>query len=192
MKTIANIFLKGLVFTLPIVITFGLIYWLFISAENLLRIPLEWLLPAGWYLPGMGVISAVVIIFVHGILVQAYLINKLFTWFEFLVERIPFVSTLYGSAKDLLTFIAGDKSQKMQKVVSITLDNNIQMIGFVTNEDVALGDQNKLVSIYVPLSYQIGGFLLYLPKSRCESLDLSVKQAMQLVLTANVARGNRG
>lgn len=190
MKTIANTFLKGLVFTLPVVITFGLIYWLFTSAENLLRIPLEWMLPVGWYMPGMGVISALIIIFVHGILVQAYLINKLFVWFEYLVGRIPLVNTLYGSAKDLLTFIAGDKSHKMQKVVSITLDNNIQMIGFVTNENVDLGDQDKLISIYVPLSYQIGGFLLYLPKSRCEPLDLSVKQAMQLVLTANVARGN--
>ncbi|GAB1264290.1 DUF502 domain-containing protein [Aurantivibrio infirmus] len=190
MKTIANTFLKGLVFTLPIVITFGLIYWLFVSAEDLLRIPLEWMLPSGWYMPGMGVVSALIIIFVHGILVQAYLINKLFSWLESLVGRIPFVNTLYGSAKDLLRFVAGDKSQNMQKVVAITLDNNIKMIGFVTNEDVTLGDQKEQISIYVPLSYQIGGFLLYLPKSRCEPLDLSVKQAMQLVLTANVVNNN--
>ncbi|MGQ9426502.1 DUF502 domain-containing protein [Gilvimarinus sp. F26214L] len=190
MKTIANIFLKGLLLTLPAFITFGLIYWLFAVAEELLRVPLSFVLPAGWYLPGMGVVSALGIIFLVGLLVQAYLVGRVFHLFEGLVQRIPLVKTLYGGAKDLLYFLAGGKNTDMQKVVSITLDGNIRMIGFVTNQDVTLGDQDDLITVYLPLSYQIGGFLLYLPKSRCEPLDIPVQQAMQQVLTAHVMRNH--
>ncbi|MEX1031907.1 MAG: DUF502 domain-containing protein [Cellvibrionaceae bacterium] len=190
MKTIANIFLKGLLLTLPTVITFGLIYWLFALAEDLLRVPLEFLLPEGWYFPGIGLVSALVIVFLIGLLVQGYLIGRLFQLFEALLERIPLVKTLYNGAKDLLNFLAGSKTREMQKVVAITFDGNIKMIGFVTNEDVSLGDQDQLITVYLPLSYQIGGFLLYLPKSRCEPLDIPVQQAMQQVLTAHVMRNH--
>lgn len=188
MKTLANTFLKGFLFTLPVVITFGLIYWVFAVAEDLLRIPLSFILPEGWYMPGVGVVSALLLIFLVGVLVQAYLVGRVFQLFESLLERIPFVGTLYNGAKDLLYFLAGGKEGDMQKVVSITFDNNIRMIGFVTNQDVSLGDQDELITVYLPLSYQIGGFLLYLPKSRCEPLDIPVQQAMQQVLTAHVMR----
>lgn len=188
MKTIANTFLKGLLFTLPVAFTFGLIYWLFMVAEDLLRAPLGLLLPEGWYLPGMGVISAIAIIFAVGVLVQAYVVGQLFRLFESGLERIPLVKTLYGGAKDLLHFFAGGSGSEMQQVVSITFDNNIKMIGFVTNQDVTLGNQDDLITVYLPLSYQIGGFLLYLPKSRCEPLDIPVQQAMQQVLTAHILR----
>ncbi len=186
MKTIANTFLKGLLFTLPILFTFGLIVWLFMTAERLLRVPLEWILPAGWYITGMGVVSSAGIIFVLGVLVQAYLIKQIFAWLEDLVAHIPVVKTLYNSFKELINFIAGGNSKDMQQVVRFTMDGSIHMIGFVTNEDVSLGDQDELVSIYVPMSYMIGGFLLYLPKSRCQSLDIPVQKAMQQVLTANI------
>lgn len=190
MKTIANTFLKGLVLTLPTVITFGLIYWLFAVAEDLLSVPLRFILPEGWYVTGVGVVSAIIIIFAIGLLFQAYLVGRVFQLFESMIERIPVVKTLYGGAKDLMYFVAGNKSSEMEKVVSITFDGNIKMIGFVTNHDVTLGDQDELITVYLPLSYQIGGFLLYLPKSRCEPLDIPVQQAMQQVLTAHVMRNH--
>jgi len=186
MKTITNTFLKGLLFALPLLITFGLIYWLLATAEQLLGTPLEAILPNGWYVTGMGVVSTLLLLFVLGILVQAYLINRLFSWFESVVERIPFVKTLYGSARDILNLFAGSSERQMQSVVRITVDDSVHMIGFVTNENVTLGDRDALVAVYVPMSYMIGGFLLYVPKSRCEPLDIPVQQAMQTVLTAHI------
>jgi len=190
MKSITNTFLKGLLFSLPVLITFGLIYWLFVTAEKLLQVPLEWLLPTGWYVTGMGLLSTLVIIFLLGVLVQGYLVGKLVIWFESLLERIPFVKTLYSGAKDLLNFVAGGQGSEMQRVVRITMDNEIYLIGFVTKDDVTLGDQSELVAVYLPMSYMIGGFLLYVPKSRLEPLDIPVQQAMQQVLTAHITGSN--
>lgn len=188
MKTIANTFFKGLFFTLPLVITFGLLYWLFATAENLLKVPLEALLPEGWYTTGMGVVSAALIIFCIGILVQAYVTKYFFSWFERLVEHIPLVRTLYNSARDLMHFFAGDQQGQMSKVVSVTLESDIRLIGFVTNEQAQLGEESQLLAVYFPMSYQVGGYLAYMPRERCEILDIPVKTAMQQVLTAHIKR----
>lgn len=188
MKTIANTFFKGLFFTLPLVITFGLIYWLFATAENLLKVPLQLLLPEGWYITGMGVISAMLIIFCLGILVQAYITKYVFRWLEQCVECIPLVKTLYSSAKDLMHFFAGDQQGRMSKVVSVSFENDIRLIGFVTNENAELGEHTGLLAVYFPMSYQLGGYVAYMPKERCNILDIPVKTAMQQVLTAHVKR----
>lgn len=188
MKTIANIFIKGLLFTLPLVITFGLIYWLFSTAEDLLKIPLHAVLPEGWYITGMGVVSAALIIFCVGLLVEAFLIRHFFSWLEKFVEKIPLVKTLYSSAKDLMYFFAGGQQQQMNRVVSVSFDNDIHLIGFVTSEDAVLGTQEELLTVYFPMSYQVGGYMAYIPKARCQFLDIPVQKAMQQVLTANVKR----
>ncbi|GAB1257437.1 DUF502 domain-containing protein [Aurantivibrio plasticivorans] len=185
MKTITNTFLKGLLFSLPILITFGLIYWVFVTAEQMLRVPLEWLLPEGWYITGMGLLSTFGIVFALGVLAQAYLIEKLFVWFELLMEKIPFVKTVYTSARDLLGFLTGSNEHDMQSVVAVEV-NGMRMIGFVTNEHIALGENTDQVAVYIPMSYMIGGFLVYMDKEKCTPLDIPVQKAMQQVITAHI------
>ena len=70
----------------------------------------------------------------------------------------------------------------------VTLDSDVRLLGFVTCEDVSLGSQHNLLAVYLPKAYQIGGFTVYLPRERCEFLDMSAEQAMQHVLTAHVTR----
>lgn len=188
MKFIANTFLKGLLLTLPLAVTFGLLYWLLLSAERFFRIPINYILPPGWYVPGMGVLFALAVIFAFGVFAQAFLIKRLFEALENLVGKIPFVKGLYSSARDLLNFAVSGSDSDMQKVVAVTLDGDIKLIGFVTNEGVSIAGEADQVAVYLPLSYQIGGFLLYLPRSRLEFLDIPVQQAMQQVLTAHINR----
>lgn len=185
MKAIANTFLKGFVFTLPLAITFGLLYWLFATAENLLKIPLQNLLPEGWYITGMGVVSAFAIIFCIGILVQAYLIKYVMQFVVSFVERIPIVKTLYTSSRDLMQLFSGGKHE-MSRVVAVDFDADIRLIGFITNDHALTGEDTERYAVYFPLSYQIGGYLMYVKKDRCQILDIPVKKAMQQVLTAHV------
>jgi len=188
MKTLANIFIKGLLLALPLVITFGLLYWLFATAEDVLKIPIQSVLPEGWYITGMGVVSAAAMIFCLGLVVENFLIKHVFAWLEKVVEKIPLVKTLYGSAKDLMYFFAGNQHQQLNRVVSVSFADNIQLIGFVTSENASLGDQEDLFTVYFPMSYQVGGYMAYIPKERCTFLDIPVQKAMQQVLTANVKR----
>ena len=51
---------------------------------------------------------------------------------------------------------------------------------------IGIGGGEDLVAVYLPMSYQIGGYTVYLPRSRLTETDLSVEQAMRIVLTGGV------
>ena len=72
----------------------------------------------------------------------------------------------------------------------VTLDIGFgKMIGFVTQEHantLGIGGGDDLVAVYLPMSYQIGGYTIYLPRSRVSETDLSVEQAMRIALTGGV------
>lgn len=186
MKFLANIFLKGLLVVLPLVITFGLLYWLFNGAEQVLRIPLQLVLPEGWYIPGMGVASAFGLIFVCGVLVQSYLAKHIFTLLEWVLGQIPFVKTLYGSARDFMQFAIGNKEPNMQKVVSVEFQPGVRLVGFVTNENARLNEEAGLLAVYFPMSLQMGGYLAYVDRDKIQWLDIPVDKAMQQILTAEM------
>ncbi|MDF2180083.1 DUF502 domain-containing protein [Aliiglaciecola sp. CAU 1673] len=190
MSSVSQAFTRGLLFALPLAITFGALYWFFNWSESLLSQPLQFILPQGWYVTGMGLVFGLVLIFLLGLLVQAYLIKHLFCFMESLLERIPLVKTLYGSSKDILRLLGGEGQGELQKVVLVTLHEDIRMIGFVTNEQVNMGMGEDIIAVYLPLSYQVGGHLLYLPRDRCEPLDMPVQQAMQQVLTGHIRQSS--
>jgi uncharacterized membrane protein len=189
MKQLTQLFLQGLLVVIPLLVTFGIFYWLFISAERVFRVPVRIVLPETWYIPGMGLLTAVLVTIAAGILVKNYIINAIFMWFEKILNRLPLVKQIYGGARDLIQFFADSRHNKLQKVVAVEF-NGCRLIGFITGEKTSLGSQKNLVSVYLPLSYQIGGFLIYLPETQCEALDMSVQEAMQKALTANISNND--
>ena len=195
MKHITRLFLRGLLVIVPLLVTAAFLYWLFTTAEQLFRVPLQWFLPEGWYIRGMGLVSAVIFTFLVGVLVNIYAINLLFSALENLLNRLPLVKQVYNSIRDLLSFLGGSGRDYLQKVVALEV-SGVRLIGFVTGESTSLGGSEnsgkpeKLLSVYLPMSYQVGGYLVYVPENRCEVLDMPVQQAMQTILTANIASGD--
>lgn len=195
MKTLTTLFLRGLMVLVPILLTAWLLYWLFVTAENLFRIPLAWVLPDGWYVRGLGVISALLFTVLVGFLVKLYAFNLLFRAFEKLLNRLPLVKQVYNAIRDFMQFLGGSDREELQKVVAVEFQG-VKLIGFVTGEASGPGvpagpaegggAQERLLTVYLPMSYQVGGYLIYVPESRCEVLDMSAQEAMQVVLTANI------
>ena len=112
------------------------------------------------------------------------------SWERFL-DRIPVVKTIYGATRDFVRLIpAGGKRRDLRRVV-LARFGEAQVIGFVTQDDAAeLGivhEQDGLVAVYFPMSYQIGGYTALLPRSRVVPLDLPVEAAMRMVLTGGVS-----
>jgi uncharacterized membrane protein len=64
-------------------------------------------------------------------------------------------------------------------------------IGFVTRDDASelgLGPAAEgTIAVYFPMSYQIGGYTLLLPRDRVEPLDIPIETAMRLVLTGGMS-----
>ena len=167
MKTVGRLLAKGLLTILPIVLTVYFIYWLGVTTESLLSGPLKLWLPAEIYVPGMGLIAGFVVLIVVGLLVNAYVIRRVITFSESLILRIPVVKTVYSAVRDLTGLMkVGEKGNELQRVVMVQFGPG-KVIGFVTQENATLpglGTDDELVAVYMPMSYQIGGYTLYLPR----------------------------
>lgn len=191
MRRLWNTFLKGLAAVLPVALTIYVVFWLGTTAESILGGPLRALLPAAHYWPGLGLLVGFLLVLLVGVLVDAYIVRRLFRLGESVLARIPIVKTIFGALKDFTRFLpAGGRSRDLKRVVRWRM-GGAQLIGFVTEEHVsprALGPgAEELVAVYFPMSYQIGGYTLYLSKHEISETDLSVEEAMRLVLIGGVS-----
>jgi len=189
MKTVGRLLAKGLFTILPIVLTVYFIYWLGVTTESLLSGLLKVWLPAEIYVPGMGLVGGFVVLIVVGLLVNAYVVRRVITFSESLILRIPVVKTVYSAVRDLTGLMkVGEKGGELQRVVMVQFGPG-KVIGFVTQENATLpglGTDEELVAVYMPMSYQIGGYTLYLPRDRIEPTYLTVEAAMRIVLTGGI------
>src|SRR6478752_7328536 len=188
MKRLGNILLKGLLTILPIGLTLYFVYWMGVTTETLLSKPIK-LAIGDNYWPGMGLITGFVLLFVVGLAVNAFLVRRLLGIGEELLLRVPVVKTVYSAIRDMTRLVNTDKKKgDLDRVVTLDLGFG-KLIGFVTQEHantLGIGGGEDLVAVYLPMSYQIGGYTVYLPRSRVVETDLSVEQAMRIVLTGGV------
>ena len=190
MRRLWNTFLKGLAAVLPVGLTIYVVFWLATTAESILSGPLRTWLPKERYWPGLGLLAAFLIVLAVGVIVDAYIVRRAFRFGESLLARIPIVKSIFGALKDFSRFLpAGGKSRDLKRVV-LWRFNGAQLIGFVTEEHVDArlfrDESSELVAVYFPMSYQIGGYTLYLHKDELRETDLTVEQAMRLVLIGGV------
>jgi uncharacterized membrane protein len=193
MKRLGKIMFQGLMALLPAVLTIYIIYWLVSSAERVVGALLKMLLPDGWYLPGMGLIAGLLVTFLFGLALNAFLVRRLLDLGERLMNRIPLVKTLYGSVKDFIGFFTARKESQLNQVVTVELDiggTPMRMIGFVTRSDFSglpagIGKEGE-VAVYLPMSYQIGGYTVIVPRSAVKKLDISIRRAMGFVVTGGM------
>jgi len=192
MRHVWNILLKGLAAVLPVGLTLYLVYWLGISIETMLRSVITAIMPEEYYWPGMGLAAGLVLLFIIGIIVNAWLVRHLFRLGEKFLERIPLVKSVYGALRDFMDYFSSTRQRKdLHNVVKVSF-GDAHLIGFLTREHLTnmpgLSQSEKMVAVYLPMSYQIGGYTIYLPRSRVEAIDMSFEDAMRMVLTAGLSK----
>ncbi len=193
MNALGKLFLKGLAVVIPISLTLAILWWLAREAEQLLGGLLQSFLPEGWYVPGMGVISAVAITILVGLLTHVILFQKLFAIGDTLLNRLPLVKTIYSALKDFIGYLSPDSQMALSKVVLVKVPGQeFEQLGFVMREDFSrLPLQltvDEPIAVYLPMSYQIGGYTLFLPRSCLTPVDMSFEEGMKLVITGAISR----
>lgn len=193
MKRLGALLMKGLVATLPLGLTIYAVYWLVTTIESLMHDLLLLFIDRATYRPGMGLFVGLGILLGMGMLVNAYIVRRVQGWIDRLIERIPGVKTVYGAIRDLMQLLpTGGKDRDLRSVVVVRF-GDIRLLGFVTRDDLpeleAQAGGIDLVAVYLPMSYQVGGYTIYLPKDQCEPLDMPVETAMRMVITAGMSSG---
>jgi len=188
MRALGKYFMQGLVAVLPMGLTLAVLYWLGTTAEALLSPVLRWLLPAGWYWPGLGILAGLAVVTATGVLVNAYVFRRLLGLADALLAKIPLVRTVFESVRDIARFAAPDQGREdIKRAVTVRLAQDMRVLGFVTNAAPEWEGLENTVPVYLPLGYQIGGFTLLVSEDQLEPLDVDVQSAMRYALTAGMA-----
>lgn len=198
MDFIWKTFLKGLAALLPVGLTLYLLYWLALTAEKGLGPILKTVLPEHLYWPGMGLLAAIVLIFAMGIAVNAWLVQRLFALGEALLDRIPLVKSIHGALRDFMHFFSRDRQREnLNNAVAVTV-GGVQLIGFQVRDDLNNlldrnneVDPNDKVAVYLPMSYQIGGYTLLVSRSQVQPLKMGNEDAMRWILTAGLSTNDK-
>ena len=179
MNTLGKLFLKGLAVVIPITLTLAILWWMAAGAERLMGSILKFVMPGGWYIPGMGLAAGLALVVLIGLLSHVIIFQKIFHLGDAIFHRLPLVKTIYNAIKDFIGYLNPDKDSGMNKVVMVQLPGQtFQLIGFVTREqfdDLPFSPiAEDPVAVYMPMSYQIGGYTLFLPRNCLTPVALAV------------------
>ena len=186
---LGRIFITGLLTVLPVIATLYFALWVLSLLEQFFGKQVRLLIPDAWYRTGMGLVVAIFVVFLVGVLMHAILFRRLFARAERLLLEIPLVRSVYAALRDLLGLFAEHKEPSLQ-VVSLDLPGNLRVLGFVTRADFSDAPAGIArageVAVYLPMSYQIGGYTVFVQRSACTPVEMSREEAMKFILTAGL------
>jgi uncharacterized membrane protein len=142
--------------------------------------------------PGQGVILTVLIVFVTGVLAANFIGQRLVRIWDRLLNRIPFVSSIYSAVKQVSDTLFSSSGQAFRKAVLVQWPRDgVWTIAFLTGVpggDVANHLKGDYVSVYVPTTPNpTGGYFVMLPRAEVIELDMSVDDALKYIISMGVA-----
>ncbi|MDQ3047579.1 MAG: DUF502 domain-containing protein [Bacteroidota bacterium] len=186
MKQILRYFIQGLIITVPVAITVFVVWKLIAFVGSIFSVFGTIISPV--IDPFIVIVFACAIIFTMGLLGSSIILRPMFIMFDNAMEHTPFIKTVYSSIKDLLSAFVGSKKRFNRPVlVTINKENNIQQLGFITQDDLTELNLNKgTVAVYVPLSYSFSGNLLIVPSDHITVVDASSSEVMKFIVSGGV------
>ena len=191
---IKRYFFTGLLISAPIGATIYITIFIveFIAGLVPQRFNPNGLLPEiiGYEIPGLELIIAILSFILIGLIFSTLFGKAILGYFDNLITRIPFAGNVYKAIKQITeTFSNADAAY--QKVVLIEYPRkDIFAIGFMTGETKGeIKDRKKIdmVNVFVPTTPNpTSGFLLFIPKEDAVELDMSVEDAIKLVVSAGM------
>ena len=176
-RRIVAYFFRGLILLAPLAITVYVCVFLFRWIDGLLRLPV----------PGAGFVATLILITLVGLLASNLLTRGAISFFDRILNRLPFVNLVYGSTRDLVKAFVGEK-RRFDKPVLVLLvpGSSAHVLGFVTQESLTRMGLDSMVSVYVPQSYNFAGQLFIFPTDNVQRLDASSSAVMAFIISGGV------
>jgi uncharacterized membrane protein len=186
--------IAGLLVWLPLVVTVVVINFLINSFDQiLLWLPTNYrpdnLL--GFHVPGLGLVMALFVILITGVIAANYFGERLVNFWESMLARIPFVRSIYSAVKQVTEAFVGSE-QSFQKAYLVEYPRRgVWTIAFQTSTKMGEAQCKtqlpSVVNIFVPTTPNpTSGFYLMVPEHDLIPLDMTVEQALKMVISGGV------
>jgi uncharacterized membrane protein len=184
-------FLAGLLISIPAIITFLIIGWFFRFVDSLLE-PVYFEI-LGYHVWGLGFISALILIFIIGIVSTNVFGRKIIEFFELFILKIPVFKGIYTAVKQLVdAFSPESKSSSFKKFVVVEYPRpGVFAFGFLTKECVVMAENNGsesiLKAVYIPTNNLYLGEIALFSKESVFYTDLTIDEGIKVILSGGIA-----
>ena len=183
-------FLTGLLVIIPIWGTILILKALFVAVDGILGDLLVQLVPSH-YVPGLGILALIALVFAAGLFATNFMGRRIVKWWEALLNRVPLVRGIYSTLKSMTDILSISKQASYNRVVLIQFPKNghycLAFVTGVTKGEVQDLTTGPLVHVYVPTSPNpTSGYFLLVPEHEITSVDISVEEAMKLIVSGGL------
>lgn len=194
-------FLAGVLVTAPLAITIALASWFidFVDSRVVPLIPLRYnpdyylkeIVGVEIGLPGLGLIVLIVVITLIGALAAGFVGRMVLRFYENMLNRMPVIRSIYGATKQILETVLQRQSKAFRQPVLVEYPRRgVWAVGFITGTtegEVQHLVADKLINIFLPTTPNpTSGFLLFLPSEDLILLDMTVEEAIKMVISAGI------
>lgn len=198
LQTARNIFLAGLFVTLPLAITFIVIKFVFNSVDQIFS-PLitQFLIVGGAHLapeyriPGIGVATTIVLVFMVGIFTKNYVGRKIIALGESLLVKIPIFKNIYSGTKQVIDTFSSSSGMAFKKVAMIEYPRKgIYTLVFITSRvpsEISRRAGTDVVNVFIPTTPNpTSGFFLAVPTGEVVELDMPVEDGFKIIISGGL------
>ena len=194
---IRNVFITGLLITLPIALTWFILQFLLKNFDALspvfthMLIQLGAPITEGYRIPFLGLVVTLLIVLTVGWFTTNFFGKKLFELGELLIEKIPFVRRIYKGSKQVVSSIAEADTSTFRKVVLLEFPRRgLLAIGFVTGEslgEVQQVTQANMLNVFVPtMPNPTSGFLIFSPPEELTEVSMTIEEGIKYVVSGGI------
>ena len=140
------------------------------------------------YVPELaGFILTILFISFAGMVVSNVLGKRIYAWFETVLSRIPVVSVVYRTIKQITSSLSGPNRQAFKKVVYIEYPRKgIWTLTMVTGESINKTGE-KYYHIFVPTTPNpTSGYMLYIPQNDTLETEMSVEEGLKIIISGGM------
>lgn len=184
-------FLAGLLVLIPAIVTFLVIGWFFKLVDGFLG-PLYYNI-LGYHVPGLGFISAMVLIFIVGIISTNVIGRRIIGYIEMVMLKLPLFKGIYTAIKQLVdAFSPESKGLSFRKFVIVEYPRpGVFAFGFLTKECTVKvgkdGSESYMRVIYIPTNHFYFGEIALLRNEEVYYTDIPIDEGIKIILSGGIA-----
>lgn len=197
-------FLTGVAFVAPLALTIFIFGYLFQLLHHWIGKPVSKLLPetliapdgSAWIASLVGLLLLIGCVLTVGAIVSTVLGRRLVAFSERILLQLPLIRTVYAPAKQIVEFFVNPSAIQFGTVVLVRYPHpNSYAVGFITGRNVRQFDDaigKRMVNVFVPFTpTPVTGIMLVVPEDEIIPVDLTVEEALKMVVSGGVVTPSR-